>query len=439
VPIFVRVQGDLGGADHVDWWGFIGFDDYQAERRWSVAEIDALKIVAGLLGAAIARERYDQALRTSEALYRRAISGAGAVPYYHDYTARKFTFIGEGIRELTGFGADEISPEIWDSLVHDTLLRGEAAGMDESEALAKVRSGGMNVWKCDYQIRTRTGQMRWISSTAVEILGPDRVSRGSMGILQDITERVQAEESIRSLNAALEMRVRERTADLEAANKELESFAYSVSHDLRAPLRAIDGYSRMLLDDYYRQLDEEGRGFINNVRKATSNMSQLIDQLLQLSRMTRVEINRTQVDLTALGRQIMEELCRVEPQRRVEVTVQNGLTALGDAGLLRAALENLLGNAWKFTQHQPQARIELGCLVQDGRPVFFVRDNGAGFDMRHAGRLFTPFQRLHTPSEFEGTGIGLATVQRIVRRHGGAAWAEAEVGKGATFYFTIPE
>jgi light-regulated signal transduction histidine kinase (bacteriophytochrome) len=280
--------------------------------------------------------------------------------------------------------------------------------------------------------------MRWISNTAVEILGPDGRSRGSMGILQDITERVQAEEEIRSLNAVLEIRVRERTAELEAAYKELETFAYSVSHDLRTPLRAIDGYSRILLEEYTPQLDPQGQGFILNVRKATKNMAQLIDDLLQLSRMTRVEVKRSQIDLQALGKQVLDDLCKLDPNRVVEITVQDGLAALGDPSLLRVALENLFANAWKFTQHTPLPRIEMGQQSIDGQVVFYVRDNGAGFDMRYAGRLFNPFQRLHNPNEFEGTGIGLATVERIIRRHGGKIWAEAEIGKGATFYFTLP-
>lgn len=437
VPILLMAETTARSNAPIEWWGVIGFDDYTKERQWSPAEVDALKIAAGLLGAVIQRQRYDQAIRESESIYRRAISAAGAVPYFQDYTQNRFTFIGEGILELTGYPAAQMNPDLWFSLIQEALPRGEASGLSLEEAVRKARRGELSVWKCDYRIRTRDGQTRWIAESAVEIMGPDGLSRGSLGILQDISERIQAEEEIRQLNAELEQRVLNRTAELEAANKELEAFAYSVSHDLRAPLRAIDGYSQILLEDYSQRLEQDGQQMIHNMRQATQIMSQLIDDLLQLSRVTRGEMRRAEVDLSQLAHDILEAMRQNEPERQVEITVSPMMKAYGDPNLLRLALENLLSNAWKFTRRVSSAQIELGCLEENNRRVYFVRDNGAGFDMRYAYKLFRPFQRLHHIEEYEGVGIGLATVQRIIHRHGGQVWAEGEVNRGATFYFTL--
>jgi signal transduction histidine kinase len=255
---------------------------------------------------------------------------------------------------------------------------------------------------------------------------------------REITERKRAEQSVARLNAELEQRVKERTAELEAKNKELESFCYSVSHDLRAPLRAIDGFSRIVLEEYHAKLDEEGRDNLRRVCSATQHMGQLIDDLLNLSRVTRSELHRDQVNLSDLAAQVAAELRHADPNRRVEIQIQPALTTEGDTNLLRIVLENLLGNAWKFTAKQPAARIEFGATTRAGQPSFFVRDNGAGFDMQYVSKLFGAFQRLHSSADFPGTGIGLASVQRIIRRHGGGVWAESQAGHGATFYFSLP-
>jgi PAS domain S-box-containing protein len=256
-------------------------------------------------------------------------------------------------------------------------------------------------------------------------------------ILRDVTARKQAEREIRALTDGLERRVAERTAQLELANRELEAFSYSVSHDLRAPLRSIDGFSQALLAEYTDRLDAQGRDWLRRVRAATQRMAQLIDDLLSLSRVTRSELRRERVDLSAMARAFAAELQRAQPDRRVTFAIADGLVVDGDSRLLRVAVENLLDNAWKFTAKHPEARVEFGVAQQDGTRAYFVRDDGAGFDMAYAGKLFVPFQRLHGVAEFEGTGVGLATVQRIVHRHGGRVWAEGAVERGATFYFTL--
>ena len=226
-------------------------------------------------------------------------------------------------------------------------------------------------------------------------------------------------------------------AELAASNKELEAFSYSVSHDLRAPLRSIDGFSQALLEDYSGKLDEEGQDYLNRVRRATQRMGALIDDLLTLSRVTRSEMKRETVDLSAIAKVVAPELKETQPECQVEFAITEGLTANGDERLLRVVLENLLGNAWKFTNKHPRAKIELNTAQHDGKLAYFVHDDGAGFDPAHADKLFGAFQRLHSESEFSGTGIGLATVQRIIRRHGGAVWAEGGIEQGATFYFTL--
>jgi len=260
---------------------------------------------------------------------------------------------------------------------------------------------------------------------------------GFQGYIIDITERKKAEERIITLNQELEQRVLDRTIQLEASNKELEAFSYSVSHDLRTPLRGIDGFSLALIEDYHDKIDEQGKKYLQRIRLAAQNMAQLIDDMLGLARVNRSEIDIQQVNLSEIAREIAHNLHGTQPERMVKFIIQEGIEARCDSHLLRIVLENLIGNAWKFTSKHPTARIEFGMQLQKDTAVYFVRDDGAGFDMKYAQKLFGAFQRLHTAIEFQGTGIGLATVQRIIHRHGGRVWAEGEVEKGATFYFTL--
>jgi two-component system, sensor histidine kinase and response regulator len=246
---------------------------------------------------------------------------------------------------------------------------------------------------------------------------------------------------IEEMNESLERRLEEvnrLNRELEALNSELESFNYSVSHDLRAPLRSVNGFCQILIEDYSDNLDDQGQDYLRRMSRSCQRMGELIDDLLQLSRTSRVPIHRKDVDLTQLAQGIIADLQKAEPERDAEVLIQDGLVANGDEHLLRVLVKNLLDNAWKFTKYREQAVIEVGAFTQDdGQLVYYVRDNGAGFDMEYAGKLFGAFQRLHSEAEFEGTGIGLATVQRIINRHGGKVWAEGAVDQGATFYFTL--
>jgi signal transduction histidine kinase len=267
-------------------------------------------------------------------------------------------------------------------------------------------------------------------------------SRDEVGHLvltfNDMLARIQEQNAeLQGARDEMEQRVIARTAQLEIANKELESFSYSVSHDLRAPLRGIDGFSQALLEDYGDRLDAQGKSYLQRVRAASQRMAELIDDMLSLSRVSRGEMKSETVDLGALAQSVAVELQNADRLRQVEFTIAAGLLAKGDARLLRVVLENLLRNAWKFTGKNSAAKIEVGVDRQNGQPVYFVRDDGAGFDMAYAEKLFGAFQRLHSSAEFQGTGIGLATVQRVIRRHGGRVWAESKVGQGATFYFTL--
>lgn len=296
----------------------------------------------------------------------------------------------------------------------------------EEHPLARViREGQFS--GVDFVQTKENGGTRIHSSSGRVIRDSEGRIVGAVLVLHDVTEAQESREKLRESNRAFQ-----------AANEELEAFAYSVSHDLRGPLRGVDGFSQALLEDYGDRLDGEGKKYLGFIREGIQKMGHLIDDLLNLSRLTRMELVKTRVSLTAISVRILERMSREEPGRDVRWTVEPDLWVDADPGLLTAQMENLLGNAWKFTSRTPEARIEVGSKSADGSRVYFVRDNGSGFDMKHSHKLFGAFQRLHSSRDFAGTGIGLATVRRVVNRHGGRIWAEAEPGRGATFFFTLP-
>jgi PAS domain S-box-containing protein len=287
-------------------------------------------------------------------------------------------------------------------------------------------NSGQSILDIEERVVWPDGRITWVSTTKLPLRNEEGQITGSFGISRDITERKQAEEALQKSNY-----------QLEAANKELEAFSYSVSHDLRAPLRTIDGFSKAVVEDYGEVLPEEGREHLTRVRKAAQYMSQLIDDLLNLSRVTRAPMKSEVINLSKMAQGIIEELQRTQNERKVKFINKPNLNVRGDSHLLQAVLENLLNNAWKFTSKREQAEIEFGSRLEKEETIYFVRDNGAGFDMAYTSKLFGAFQRLHAMTDFPGTGVGLATVQRIIHRHGGRIWAEAELDKGATFLFTL--
>jgi PAS domain S-box-containing protein len=330
-------------------------------------------------------------------------------------------YVNKGGERLFGWDAQQLAGRpvtvLLPARFHDSARRGllRYITIEPAEAFGNVLEL-IALHKDGHEFPIELSLARW----------DDGPGRYFTAIVRDVTERKRRDEELRAINAQLEV-----------TNQELETFSYSVSHDLRAPIRAIDGFSAILEQDYAERLDSRGRDCLNRVRAAAQRMYTLIDALLTLSRVTREEMRRDVIDLSALARSVATELQRTHPDRKVDFVIAPGIIGVGDGSLVRVALENLIGNSWKFTGRLAKARIEFGAVDSNGSTVYYVRDNGAGFDMAYVDKLFGAFQRLHTAEEFPGTGIGLPTVQRIVRRHGGTVWAEAEINEGATFWFTL--
>lgn len=378
------------------------------------------------------RKQAEEALHAANVLLEKTFSSLDEALFLIDASTRIIITCNPAVERIFGYSPYEVLGRNT-AFLYPSHERYIAFGAELKEAL-----DAHGVHRAELQMRRKDGSL-FIGEATVSAIADETGQRARVvSVWRDITARKQAEEAIKNLNAELEQRVIEPTAQLEATNHELETFSYSVSHDLRAPLRSIDGFSQALLEDYAERLDREGVDYLQRIRGATKRMAELIDALLALSRVTRAELQRDAVDLSSTARAVAAELQEQAPERQVDWIIADGLVANGDARLLRVVLENLLGNAWKFTAKTPAPRIEFGRLsLADGSSAFFVSDNGAGFDMTYADKLFGAFQRLHRVGEFQGTGIGLATVQRIIHRHGGRVWAQGSVDEGATFYFTL--
>jgi PAS domain S-box-containing protein len=374
-----------------------------------------------------AQKQIEDALRESEERFSKAFRSSPVGTIIVRVSDNRFVELNDTFVAMTGYAREE--------LLGSTTT--EHGIMQPEEALtyqALLHSDGKNTG-LETTLKTKSGEIRNLLSSVEEIMLHGEPHH--LGCVVDITERRRAEEALREVHRTLEQRVVERTSQLEAANKELEAFSYSVSHDLRAPLRAVNGFAGIVLEDFSSQLPEEGKKYLERIRKGGEQMGCLIDDLLALSHLSRQPMNRRKVDMVRLVRTVLEELNPQFGGREVEIKVGNLPSCHGDAALLKQVWMNLLSNAIKYSRGRKKTVVEIGCMSEKGENVYIVRDNGAGFDMTYAHKLFGVFQRLHRSDEFEGTGVGLAIVQRVVYRHGGRVWAEAEVDRGATFYFTV--
>ncbi len=369
----------------------------------------------------------EEALRTSEERYRMLVAGVQDYAIFMlDTQGRVFSW-NEGAMRITGYSSEVVIGKHFSCFFtpEDLRIGKPAKELKAAEGNGRYEDEGWQLHK--------DGSPFWANVVITALR--DRKGRplGFSIITRDLTERKNAEDTLRSANAAL----KRRTSELEAVNHELEAFAYTVSHDLKAPLRGIEGFTRALLEDYADRLDEGGRDYLKRVTSASQRMTQLIDAMMSMARLTSGELREKTVDLSSLAQVIARELKKKEPERQVEFLIAEKLSVNGDEDMLGIMLQNLIENSWKFTSKHTTAKIEFGTTEMDGKRVYFVRDDGAGFDMTYADILFMPFKRMHSDSEFPGVGIGLAIAQRIVMRHNGRLWAEAAPEKGATFYFTL--
>lgn len=386
-----------------------------------IVVVAALLVRRGL----VARRAAEIALREAEERLRLLVDSVQDYAILMLDPAGRIASWNRGAQRINGYNAEEIIGQHFSRFYAPEDRDKPAAELEIAARTGRCEDEGWRVRK--------DGSQFWANVAICAIRDEAGDIRGFAKVTRDVTERKRSEDEVRRLNENL----RQHGLRLETANKELEAFSYSVSHDLRAPLRSIDGFSLALMEDYGSKLEPEARDYLQRVRAATKRMAQLIDDLLALSRVSRSDMTRAKVDLSGLARTVAVELRNTQPDRKTEFMIADGLTADGDPRLLRIVLDNLLGNAWKFTAKRQDARIEFGTSGENGSRQFYVRDNGAGFDMTYAHKLFGAFQRLHANEEFAGTGIGLATVQRIINRHGGRITAEGAVGQGATFRFSL--
>lgn len=378
------------------------------------------------------RQKTEEHLRESEERYRAVAEYSYGWEYWIDADG-SFRYISPYCKEVTGYDREEFYA---DPLLMRKIIHPEDVGVYENH-FRQAFSCTNHAEPFDFRIITRNGQVRWINHVCRSVFDSHGNTNGRRTSNRDITDRKQMEQQLHTLNFNLEERVAVRTADLSRLNKELESFCYSISHELRAPLARLEAFSKVLTECATDPKPDELMHLAERIGVSSLRLKSVIDALLQMTRISQKKLDLESVDLSRMADQIMSELLEDVIGRQVKVSIAPGLVVTGDRPLISVLLNNLLRNALKYTLKTTEAAVELGSLVRDGAVVYYVRDNGAGFDMAFAGNLFEPFCRLHSASEFEGNGIGLATVQRIIERHGGKIWAEAEPGKGATFYFTL--
>ncbi len=448
-------------------------------NKQPVKELKRLrKRIAELEASETEHKRAEEELKHVHQVYREVIENAQGIPYRFNYDDSTFEFFGKDCEELIGIHSNEVTKLTYQKfreIVKKRIILDPEAPSDPFEYTKAFQRGEVKRYRADFKIVTPRGEEKWISDCSLPIF--DKKTGKvifSLGILQDITERKRAEEELQKHREHLEEMVRDRTAELEkrvseveqlndamvnlsedlritntslesttqqliAANNELEAFSYSVSHDLRAPLRAIDGFSGALFEDYHDRLDDEGKRLLNVIRNEAQRMGCLIDDLLTLSRMGRKGIRSSSIDMRELAESVFNELKATAPNRNLQFKIDILPPARGDTSMIRQVFANLLSNAIKFTKTEEVTVIEVAGKVEENENIYYIRDNGIGFDMKYVKKLFGVFQRLHSEEEFEGTGVGLAIAQRIIKRHGGRVWAEGKVNGGATFYFTLPK
>lgn len=406
---------------------------YPVEVRLQLAASESPPVFIAVVQDLTERQRAAESLRQSEKRFHATFEQA-AVGIAHVALSGRFLEINKRLCEILDYSNEALT-----KLRHTELVHAEDLEVDADKMTALMRRD-IETFATEKRLRKADGNYIWARLTISLAFGDRGEPDYFIFVVEDISERKRFEHEIRILNEKLEQRVLERTGELSAVNRELEAFSYSVSHDLRAPLRSIDGFSQALLEDHGERLDATGRSLLERVRAASQRMAHLIDDLLSLSRITRSEMQRRKLNLSNLVREKLYEMREAGAAPRAEFVIEPNVEAYGDEGLLRIALSNLLDNAIKFSSKVPEPQIEFGTtLTPEGERVIFIRDNGAGFDMAYANKLFGAFQRLHSPDEFDGTGIGLVTVQRIIHRHAGRIWAEGEVDRGATFYLKLPD